>query len=218
MNRVVFFDVDNVLIRGQTQELVVKFLFKKKKINLFLLIKLCVWFFLYKFNIIHDVVRIRKKALRILAGWDVLEGKLFFEEFFQKEIKPRVFSESVAIIQQHIREGREIILVSASLDEIVGRLRDFLGLKYEISVNLEKINGKYTGKSIGIIPYGVNKVKVIEYLIKNNGLTLEGSYAYADHFSDLDLLEIVTYPAVVNPDRNLRKIAVSREWRVYDFL
>lgn len=37
---------------------------------------------------------------------------------------------------------------------------------------------------------------------------------YADHISDLELLEFVDVPICVNPDARLRRIAKARDWKI----
>jgi HAD superfamily hydrolase (TIGR01490 family) len=217
MKKIVFFDVDNVLIKDQTQKILLQFLFKKRKISIFFFIKIYLWFLLYKFSLIEDTINIRKKAYNVLTNWSISETERFFEIFFDQEIKPRIFNKSISIIKNHINQNHEVILISASLFEIVDKLRGFLSLRFVISTKLKRINGRYTGEILGVVPYGKNKVEEVKRLIEDNNFTLENSYAYTDHFSDLPLLELVTNPVTVNPDRKLRRIAKERGWAIYDF-
>jgi phosphoserine phosphatase len=54
-------------------------------------------------------------------------------------------------------------------------------------------------------------------LAEERGYDLADSYAYTDSHTDLPMLEIVGHPIAVNPDSELRKIAVEREWPISDF-
>jgi hypothetical protein len=49
------------------------------------------------------------------------------------------------------------------------------------------------------------------------GIDLDASYAYSDSITDLPMLEVVGHPVVVNPDRELARIAKEREWTVLQF-
>jgi hypothetical protein len=49
------------------------------------------------------------------------------------------------------------------------------------------------------------------------GVDLNGSFAYSDSITDLPMLEAVGNPVAVNPDRELRRMAEQREWRIRDF-
>ncbi len=217
MKKIVLFDIDNVLIEGQTQKLLIHFLLKKRRIKLLFFLKLYFWFLFYRLGLIKDTIKIREKAFKSLTGWDEVEAKQLFKYFFEEYIKPRIFNESIDMIRTHINHGYEVILVSASLSEIVDEFKKYLSLKFAISTKLEIVNGVYTGKILGNIPYGENKVKAAKIFLEDKDFALEESYAYADHFSDLPLLEMVRNPVVVNPDSKLRKIATKRKWTIYDF-
>ncbi len=217
MKRVIFFDVDNVLVNGQTQKLLLQFLFKKRKIGCRIFLKINIWFLFYKLHLVKDTIKIREEAFKSLAKWDEKSTKILFKEFFIQEIKPRVITQSINIIQRYKNQGYEVILISASIAEIVDELKEYLSLKIAVSTKLEIIDSRYTGRIVGEVPYGENKTKAVIKLLKDNSFTLDGSYAYSDHLSDLPLLELVANPVVVNPDAKFRKIAVEKKWSIYDF-
>jgi hypothetical protein len=54
-------------------------------------------------------------------------------------------------------------------------------------------------------------------LAAERGYDLAESYAYSDSNTDLPMLEAVGHPVAVNPDSDLRKVAVARDWPVVDF-
>lgn len=213
----VFFDIDNTLIKGQTQQILVRYLLKKRKVKIHFFLKILLWFLLYKLDLVKDVFTIRKKTFENFAGWKVTEFETLAEECFEKEIRPRIFREALKLIQLHKRENHEIILTSASLSNIIEVLREDLGITFTLSTRLAVEKGKFTGKILGLVAYGENKVKMAKELVRTNKMDLEGSYAYTDHISDLPLLELVDNPVVVNPDRKLRKIAVKNNWQIYSF-
>jgi len=215
MKKLAFFDVDNVFVNGQTQKLLLKYLFSRHKISWSVFVKIYFWFVLYKLGMIKDTMKIRACAFKLMKGWDEMDTKKLFKDFFHIEIKPRIFKKCVNFIDKHIKQNYEIILVSASIYEIVNELKEFLSLKEAIATQLEIKNNKYTGNIVGMVPYGKNKADAIKEMVKNRGFSLDGSYAYADHISDLPLLEIVSNPIVVNPDKELLKTARDRGWNVY---
>lgn len=213
----VFFDVDGTLVKGQTQEILVRYLYKEGKVKFFFFIKIFLWFLLYKIGLVKNVFTIREKVFESFAGWDEAQFNAIVEECFNKEIKPRIFSEGLKLIQLHKKENYEIILTSASLSNVVEVLREQIGTTFTLSTKLAIKNGRFTGKISGLNAYGENKVKMAKELVHTNKMSLEGSYAYTDHISDLPLLELVDNPVVVNPDRKLRKIAMKNNWQTYSF-
>ena len=59
----------------------------------------------------------------------------------------------------------------------------------------------------------ITKTKLLTYVQEKN-LTLENSYSYADHVSDIDILQLAEHPVAVYPDRNLLKVAKINNWKI----
>ena len=72
-----------------------------------------------------------------------------------------------------------------------------------ISTELDLQDGQYTGRIKGDIVYGSIKAKIINTKYKNKEFSR--SYAYADHYSDYDLLNMVSNPVLVNPDKKSQR-------------
>jgi HAD superfamily hydrolase (TIGR01490 family) len=214
MKSVVFFDVDNVLIRGQSQVSLVRFLFKNRHVNFIFLIKIIFWFFLYKLNLVKNTVRVREHALSVFRGWKLNYSKDFFERFYDIEIKPILIAESVRIIKSYQEEGSVIVLLSASINEIIEQIAKHLDIEHVIATNLEVIDGVYTGKTIGEVPYGnLKKVLAQDFIIKKGFKDCQ-TVAYSDHITDKFLLEFVQNPFVVNPDKSLKGLAITNSWPI----
>jgi phosphoserine phosphatase len=77
-------------------------------------------------------------------------------------------------------------------------------------------DGKYTGE-IDFYAYGPHKAEAVLALAAAQGYDLGASYAYSDSITDLPMLEAVGHPVVVNPDRALRKEAITRQWPILAF-
>ena len=54
-------------------------------------------------------------------------------------------------------------------------------------------------------------------LAVTDDIDLAESFAYSDSITDLPMLEAVGHPVVVNPDRDLRRIALERGWEIRVF-
>jgi HAD superfamily hydrolase (TIGR01490 family) len=214
MTEVVFFDIDNVLIRGQSQLYLVKFLFKNRLIKLPFLIRVLFWFLLYKLHIVFDIEQFRKETMLIFRGWELEFSKNFFQRFYREEISLHLINESIKIIEEHRRANREVVLISASIKEVADLIAKNLNLKHVIATNLKILNDKYTGEINGIVPYGLQKRILAEKFLKENGLEKVNIYVYADHITDKELLEIASKPCVVNPDRLLRRVSLKNNWPI----
>lgn len=109
-----------------------------------------------------------------------------------------------------------MVIVSASGEEVVAPIARALGATHAMATRMVVEDGKYTG-DIAFYCYGEGKAEAVRELAAREGYLLEHSYAYSDSVTDLPMLELVGHPAVVNPDRNLRKEATARDWPVLTF-
>lgn len=94
------------------------------------------------------------------------------------------------------------------------KIANYFLVNYYIGTKLEVVNNKYTGKIIGNIVYGIEKVNYLNQFIKENNLNIRKIWAYGDHISGLELLKKADYSFAVNPDKNLRKEALKRNWQI----
>src|SRR5690606_20461304 len=65
--------------------------------------------------------------------------------------------------------------------------------------------------------YGPAKAVALSEVAERDGIDLSASYAYSDSATDLPMLEAVGHPVVVNPDRDLLRVARARGWEVRRF-
>ena len=119
------------------------------------------------------------------------------------------------VLDQH--SGADRIVISASPTEIVSRLAMAAGLEDGVGTTAARDDqGVYTGELVGPFCYAEGKVEVMQSLAQERGYDLAQCFAYSDSASDLPMLEAVGHPVAVNPEPELREIAVGaagRSWR-----
>ncbi len=165
----------------------------------------------------HDQMdRMRAHMTNMCTGWDVEQVKAIVNETLHDIVTPLVFAEAADLIAAHKLCGRDVVLVSASGEEIVAPIARALGATHAMATRMVVEDGKYTGE-IAFYCYGEGKVQAIRELAAREGYPLEHCYAYSDSITDLPMLEAVGHPSVVNPDRGLRKEATERGWPVLAF-
>jgi len=214
---IVFFDLDETLIDCQSQKLLVKYLFKHRKIKVTFLLLIYLWFFLYRLRIVKDVAKIREYAYKICKGWDINEAKKFYMNFFEEMIKFNFYQDALKEIINHKKNKARIVLLTSTLFPIAEIICNYLKLDDVIATRLVIEDGKYTGKINGLIVYGVNKKIIINDYLKNNHYSLVGSYAYSDHYSDIDILNLVDHPVAVNPNKKMYVLAAKYNWNIKNF-
>jgi HAD superfamily hydrolase (TIGR01490 family) len=160
--------------------------------------------------------KLRDSVLRLTRGWEQAEISAIVRETLVEVVEPIVFDEALDLIRWHRSEGRKVFIVSASPEEIVAPLAQYLGVDEALGTRAELENGRYTGRTETYC-YGPGKVVLIDRAAERDGIDLAGSYAYSDSASDLPMLEAVGHPVVVNPDRDLLRAARLRDWEVLRF-
>jgi len=156
-------------------------------------------------------------ASQYLRGIEEAEYLNFSEELYRKHIAKRVYPESRALIEAHLRKGHTVALVSAATPyQVVPAARE-LGIEHVKCTDLEVVDGKFTGAVVKPTCYGMGKVDAAEQLIQECNLDISESYFYSDSDEDIQLLEFVGKPRPLNPNARLRRIARGRGWPVRDF-
>jgi len=64
----VIFDLDGVIVKGQSQKYFLDFLFKKGKIPLYFYLRVYLWFFLYRIGLVKNPKSVMKYAYSFLKG------------------------------------------------------------------------------------------------------------------------------------------------------
>lgn len=165
----------------------------------------------------HDQMdRMRTHLTNMCAGWDVAQVRSIVNETLHDIVTPLVFAEAADLIAAHKLCGRDVVVVSASGEEIVGPIARALGATHAMATRMIVEDGKYTGE-VAFYCYGEGKAQAIRELAASEGYPLEHCYAYSDSITDLPMLEAVGHASVVNPDRGLRKEASVRGWPVLSF-
>ncbi|WP_084125400.1 HAD family phosphatase [Demequina sp. NBRC 110054] len=160
--------------------------------------------------------RLRDALSELIAGWDVAKVRGIVEETVHEHIDPVVYAEALDLIRRHQLNGRDVIIVSASVEDVVQPIADLLGADGILASTLEVADGKYTG-GITSYMYGQAKADAIKDLAERRGYHLPGSYAYSDSITDVPMLSAVGHGFAVNPDRALRRAAVDNGWGMLRF-
>ena len=165
----------------------------------------------------HDQMeKMRAFMSQLSAGWDVATVREIVADTLHNIVDPLVYDEAVNLIEEHRLAGRDIVIVSTSGAEVVEPIGEMLGADRVVATRMEIVDGRYTGE-IEYYAYAEEKARAIRELAESEGYDLETCYAYSDSVTDVHMLETVGHPHVVNPDKELRRIAAERGWPVLLF-
>ncbi|TMK89356.1 MAG: HAD-IB family hydrolase [Actinobacteria bacterium] len=163
------------------------------------------------------LARMRESVLTLTKGWQQSQVRRIVREALTDVVTPIIYAEALELIEEHRVAGRRVFIVSASPSEIVEPLADYLEVDEAIASQARiDDEGCYTGE-MAFYAYGANKAVAMGEVAEREGIDLSASWAYSDSATDLPMLEAVGHPVVVNPDRELARVARERGWEVRKF-
>ena len=159
---------------------------------------------------------VRERILLAVAGHPAKDVIALGEHFIPRLVTS-VLPEAKLALADHASRGEDRIVVSASPVEIVGEFASQLGLEGAVGTRSEiDGEGRYTGLLQGAFCYGEGKAVEVRRMAAERGYDLALCTSYSDSISDLPFLECVGTAVAINPDKELRALALQRGWRVLE--
>lgn len=159
----------------------------------------------------------------LLASTQFLRGiredsyAAFGQELFESHIARKVYPESRALVDAHLRKGHTVAIISSATPYQVDPAARDLDIDHVLCTRLEVEKGMFTGSVIRPTCFGPGKVTAAESLAETYAVDLEKSFFYSDSDDDIQLLERVGNPRPLNPNKKLLAIAERRGWPVRRF-
>lgn len=160
---------------------------------------------------VDQMDRMRTHITSLCTGWEVEQVNAVVEETLHDIVDPLVYKEATQLITEHRELGHDVVVLSASGEEVVAPIAKLLGATHSAGTRMVSIDGRYTGE-VEFYCSAENKAVAARELAGEFGYDLAECHAYSDSVSDLPLLSAVGHPTVVNPDRSLRREAAERGW------
>jgi len=176
-------------------------------------------FFKYKLEILTKLSREQMKVLAVKKFNYIFEGKTeaelrsFFDRCAEK-VQTLLNETVVKEVQKARAEGFHTVLLSGTYDYLLEKLGKQLGFDTVIGTKMAFTKGLFDPSIDPEIVIGDLKLKKVCARFQGREVDWQASRAYADGYSDLDLLEAVGHPLAVRPDAKLKEIAVKRNWPI----
>jgi len=215
--RLAIFDLDNTLIAGDSDYLWGEFLVQNQLIDAEEYQKMNQRFYQQYKNGTLDIFEYQAFSLKPLSEHSMAQLQAWHSEFMKQMIMPIMLPKAQAVIEQHRKQGDQLLIITATNSFITRPIGLKLGIDQLIGTEPEIQDGRYTGRVKGIPSFQQGKITRLEDWLADKTLTLEESFFYSDSHNDLPLLEKVTYPIVVDGDETLSKIAHERGWQHISF-
>lgn len=158
---------------------------------------------------------VRKRVGEMIAGVRVRDLERLTPRVLSG-VLPRLYPQMLERAYAHQDAGEPVYILTAASQEMADLLSLVLAFDGGLGSRSEIVDGRYTGRPAGPFNYREGKVVSMREVAEREGIDLDASYAYSDSESDLPMLRAVRHPIVVNPDRELRRIALQEGWEVVE--
>jgi HAD superfamily hydrolase (TIGR01490 family) len=155
-------------------------------------------------------------ALSFVAGKHRPELRALAREIADERILPLVYPDLAELIGSHRDQGVLTFVATAAPAELAEIVAQSLGMTGGLGSTAEvDEDERYSGRLAGTLLQGTAKAAAVRLHADATRIDLSRSVAYSDSINDLPMLELVGRAEVVNPDRQLRKVAQRRGWQIH---
>jgi HAD superfamily hydrolase (TIGR01490 family) len=214
-----FFDVDNTIVRGASLFHLGMGMYRRGLLSVRDIVRMV------RINTAYAlfgesskaVEKTRSSSLDAIRGHPVAQMAGVAEQVWDRVLAGRIYPGTRALLDQHLADGHEVWLISASPSEVVELVGARVGATGALGTVVETKDGYFTGRLTGGLLHGPQKGTAVARLAAERGIDLEASYAYGDSANDLSMLSLVGHPCGINPDRRLRRHCRENHWPVHEF-
>jgi HAD superfamily hydrolase (TIGR01490 family) len=157
--------------------------------------------------------QVRRRVGEMIAGVPVRDLQRLSPRVLAG-VLPRLYPHMLERAYAHQDDGLLVYILTAASQEMADLLAHVLAFDGGLGSRSEIVDGRYTGRAAGPFNYREGKVISMRELAEVERIDLAASYAYSDSESDLPMLRAVGHPVVVNPDADLRRIAMEEGWEI----
>jgi len=212
-----FFDFDRTLIEVESGRVGMEWLRRHGMLPARFLLRVIGFSYLYRMRLISNE-RMVRVMLTFYRGRRLIDFEEGAETFYRDYLRPHLAPAVVERVNHHRKEGHLLVLISGSIRYMLAPVATDLGFDVLFCTDIAVgADGLLTGRSEGEICVGEAKRRLTLQLAEQRGLDLARSYAYGNDMADVNLLEVVGYPRVVEPDASLRRIARRRAWPILSY-
>jgi HAD superfamily hydrolase (TIGR01490 family) len=217
--RAAFFDLDKTLIPGSSLFLLARGAYERDMFRVHDLLRFAWGQLMFRTRGEHKrgMEMSRQSTLSFVTGRSQSELLEWGREIAEERILPRVYSDIVEVVEGHQARGDGTYLVTAAPIELADTIATELKMNGAVATVSEvDEDGFYTGRLVGAVMHGPAKAEAVAKMAADNGYDLAECAAYSDSVNDLPLLELVGFPHAVNPEHELRRIALQRGWPIHE--
>ena len=212
--KLAIFDIDQTFVHGDSFKSFCWFAMGARGVSLR-------WLWRFAFHTLIHPTALRDGGL-LKASWlriclmntDKATLATLVKNFVDKVLLKRAHSAAVNRLRWHKNQNHTIIFLSASPDLYLNDLGSRFGVDRLICTRFLGQDGDFTGEMFSANCKGDEKRRRLLEAYPATEIAWDRSYGYGNAVQDVSFLEILGNAVAVNPDANLRKIAVQRNWAI----
>ena len=216
MNELLIFDLDNTLLAGDSDRNWGIFLAEQKVVESTYLDESEKFYNNY-YDGSLDIDGFLSFCLKPLIDNDMEYLLKLRQQFIEDKIKPIVTQPGKEIINHAIKNGKTVVIATATNDFVTRPIADLFNVQTLIATEFEIKNQQFTGKVIDVPCFREGKLNKVQKWVDDNNFDLSKASFYSDSFNDLPLLEKVKTPVIVDGDDKLVEIGKNRDWDCVSF-
>lgn len=137
----------------------------------------------------------------------------YFLEIAEK-MRPHFNKTVVQKLNKHKNDNIHLMLVSGAFTPLLNQFKNEFHFDTIIGTDIPFLRDEVNKTERVDHIQGKRKVERIYELLQNKHVDWKNSYAYADSYSDLPVLQLVGHPIAVNPDPHLHQFAKEQQWEI----
>jgi HAD superfamily phosphoserine phosphatase-like hydrolase len=150
-------------------------------------------------------------VLGLYAGFSEAEFAEAGEWVIARELWPLRRQAVLAELAEHRAQGRRVVLASGMFQPLLALWAQRLGAE-AYGTPLEWVDGRLTGRVAEPFNTGERKAETVRGVLAESGARLVA--AYGDTWSDRFMLQMAEEATAVLPDKQLRQLAQTNQWRI----
>ena len=203
MKKLAIFDIDYTITKKETLMELFKYVIKNDKRNLRFLPRAIFCGIMYGVRI-YDEKKVKEEFLKFIDGIKEQELAELVKKFYDEKLKTILYEDALNMMKKLKSEGYDIYLISASPEFYINEFYDIKEVDKVIGTRFSFEDGIFTRKMEGENCKGIEKVRRLKEVIKNEKIDVDfkESYMFSDSLSDKPLLDLVGKPYLINYKKN----------------
>ena len=211
--KIAIFDLDNTVLELDSDYEMVNYLIDNNYLNRKYRKKNEEYFNEYE-NGSLNINEFSRFSLKPFVGLSMSEINIILEDFYNQVLSSKFNNVILSYINKHRQKQDFVILASATNSLIVSYVARKLLIDKFVSSEVLFKDKVCTGNIKKPFALGIGKLELVSVFMAKNNFKFENAYFYSDSINDDPLLSKVAYPIAVNPDANLEKKCLKKDWKI----